>query len=560
MPNNEDGYLKPAPTHMVAKAYTSTSTRLHSSAPLSSIFQWNWATTNFWTTDYTGASTDVCWDIDEFLLYDSSIPSVAPDINPTLKLSTGQVVLRNSWATTDTTMRYLLYMGVAAADNHDHPDELSYIINARNSCLALDAGYGQDFPQYATWYTQPLSHNLVMTNDTAPMDFATNQTPYDRHFITTPIFSFSEKEAQTSAANGKIRRGISFINNDYWVIYDIPFSTVASTVYKLNIHGRGTLSQSGNQATWSVTSSGNYGSTAKLHSYFQTSETPTITPLTGNTSLYKDSIAQTYIEVRQTDDTVCYLHLMSTSAPTGVAPSVTDISNGKVKGFERTIDASTTDAFMVQKKSTLNTAGMITTDGYFAWARRNGTKLIAGMMNEGTRFRWNNSDVVHTSQPVALAFSMQVDSLPWLVVDTLPSTTNISVRMGLMQSVKLNGAPISFTTQSDSTVSFSISSPGKIDLVKRSSSGIALTITALIEARYVTGGDKMTPDTVTVELHNSTAPYALVESQKGVLNSAGVGTFYFTTALFDTPYYIVLKHRNSLETWSAAPQTFKAGN
>jgi hypothetical protein len=467
MPNNEDGNLKPAPTHMVAKAYTLESTRLHSSASLASIFQWNWATTKFWTTDYTGATTDICWDIDEFLLYDSSIPSIAPDINPTLKLSTGQVVFRNSWETTDTTMRYLLYMGVAAADNHDHPDELSYIINARNSCLAIDAGYGQDFPEYTTWYTQPLSHNLVMTNDSAPMDFATNQTPYDRHFLTTPIFDFSEKEAKTSAADGKIRRGIAFINDDYWVIYDIPTSSAASTVYKLNLHGRGSLSQSGNQATWSVTSSGNYGVTAKLHTYFQTTETPTITQLTGNTCLYKDSIKQTYLEVKQTDDTVCYLHLMSTSAANGIAPSVTDISNGPVKGFERLVDTSTSDVFMVQKKSTLNTAGLIATDGYFAWARRNGTKLVAGMMNEGTMYRWNGSDVVSTSQPIALVFSLQVDSLPWLVVDTIAATTRISVRMGVIQSVKLNGVPIPFTTQGDGSVSFSISSPGKIELVKK---------------------------------------------------------------------------------------------
>jgi hypothetical protein len=467
MPNNEDGYLKPAPTHMVAKAYTSTSTRLHSSASLAGIFQWNWATTKFWTADYTGATTDVCWDIDEFLLFDSSIPSVAPDINPTLKLATGQVVFRNSWAATDTTMRYLLYMGVAAADNHDHPDELSYIINARNSCLAIDAGYGQDFPQYPTWYTQPLSHNLVMTNDLAPMDFATNQSPYDRHFMTTSLFSFSEKEAKTSVSDGRIRRGIAFINNDYWVIYDIPSSSAASTVYKLNIHGRGSLSRSGNQATWSVTSSGNYGATAKLHTYFQTTETPAITQLNGNTSLYRDSVQQTYLEVKQTHDTVCYLHLMSTSAANGIAPSVTDISSGPVKGFECPVDASTTDAFMVQKKSTPNSAGLIYTDGYFAWARRNGTKLVAGMMNDGTLFRWNGADLVQTSQPVALVFSMQLDSLAWLVVDTITTTTTISVRMGEIQSVKLNGTPISFTTEIDGSVSFSISVPGKIELVKK---------------------------------------------------------------------------------------------
>ena len=69
----------------------------------------------------------------------------------------------------------------------------------------------------------------------------------------------------------------------------------------------------------------------------------------------------------------------------------------------------------------------------------------------------------------------------------------------------------------------------------------------------------MVPDTVKVELHNSTSPFALVESKKGKLNSAGAGKFYFTTAVNGTPYYIVIKHRNSIETWSAAGNAFTGG-
>ena len=64
------------------------------------------------------------------------------------------------------------------------------------------------------------------------------------------------------------------------------------------------------------------------------------------------------------------------------------------------------------------------------------------------------------------------------------------------------------------------------------------------------------PSAVTVELHNSTTPYALVESQTGSLSTAGIGTFSFTTALNSTPYYIVVKTWNTLETWSASAQSF----
>jgi len=89
-----------------------------------------------------------------------------------------------------------------------NPDELSYIINARNSCLAIDAGYGQDFPEYSTWYTQPLSHNLVMTNDSAPMDFATNQTPYDRHFLTTLYLIFQRRKLKHQLLMARFAGGL----------------------------------------------------------------------------------------------------------------------------------------------------------------------------------------------------------------------------------------------------------------------------------------------------------------------------------------------------------------
>jgi hypothetical protein len=84
-----------------------------------------------------------------------------------------------------------------------------------------------------------------------------------------------------------------------------------------------------------------------------------------------------------------------------------------------------------------------------------------------------------------------------------------------------------------------------------------LTLTALIQGFY--NGTSMVSDTVTVELHNSTTPYALVDSRKGVLNSVGGGTFSFSSAVSGTPYYIVIKHRNAVETWSSNPWAFVSG-
>jgi endonuclease/exonuclease/phosphatase family metal-dependent hydrolase len=78
---------------------------------------------------------------------------------------------------------------------------------------------------------------------------------------------------------------------------------------------------------------------------------------------------------------------------------------------------------------------------------------------------------------------------------------------------------------------------------------ITLNLTAFIEGFY--NGLIMIPDTVTAYLHQSISPYAKIDSVKIRLDSLGSGNGKF----FNTPsgtYYIVIKHRNSIETWSKA--------
>ena len=76
----------------------------------------------------------------------------------------------------------------------------------------------------------------------------------------------------------------------------------------------------------------------------------------------------------------------------------------------------------------------------------------------------------------------------------------------------------------------------------------------LIEGLY--NGTTMIPDTVTVELRNVSFPYSLIDYAKINLNSSGQGNGKFYNAVNGTPYYLVLKHRNAIETWSASTQTF----
>lgn len=58
-------------------------------------------------------------------------------------------------------------------------------------------------------------------------------------------------------------------------------------------------------------------------------------------------------------------------------------------------------------------------------------------------------------------------------------------------------------------------------------------------------------DSITVELRNKTTPYATMFSTKTLLNTDGTAICNFPS--LSGQYYIVVKHRNALETWSANP-------
>mgnify|MGYP000843946165 CR=1 FL=1 len=60
-------------------------------------------------------------------------------------------------------------------------------------------------------------------------------------------------------------------------------------------------------------------------------------------------------------------------------------------------------------------------------------------------------------------------------------------------------------------------------------------------------------DTVRVYLANSTSPYIAVDSAQVELSTAGTAAINFTKAP-NGNYYIIVKHRNHLETWSKLPQ------
>ena len=65
-------------------------------------------------------------------------------------------------------------------------------------------------------------------------------------------------------------------------------------------------------------------------------------------------------------------------------------------------------------------------------------------------------------------------------------------------------------------------------------------------------------DSITVALHGATSPYNLVESRNAILLTNGNALVQFPGSLINGSYYIVLHHRNTIETWSKLPVTFGA--
>ncbi len=83
-----------------------------------------------------------------------------------------------------------------------------------------------------------------------------------------------------------------------------------------------------------------------------------------------------------------------------------------------------------------------------------------------------------------------------------------------------------------------------------------INLTAFIQGFYNSSLNKMIKDTVTVLLRNTNAGFTVLDSSIAILDSAGKGTFNFYNMSNPADFFIVIKHRNSIETWSSIPTNF----
>ena len=65
-------------------------------------------------------------------------------------------------------------------------------------------------------------------------------------------------------------------------------------------------------------------------------------------------------------------------------------------------------------------------------------------------------------------------------------------------------------------------------------------------------------DSITIELHNISTPFALVYSEDALINVNGYSSASFPVGALGNSYYIVVRTRNGIETWSKLPVLMNA--
>jgi len=87
-----------------------------------------------------------------------------------------------------------------------------------------------------------------------------------------------------------------------------------------------------------------------------------------------------------------------------------------------------------------------------------------------------------------------------------------------------------------------------------------LQLSFLTEGFYNENNGISVVDTVKVLLRNTFSPYNVIDSLSGIYSSAGNISLSFQNAVNGTNYYLVIRHRNSIETWNSSGITFSSNS
>jgi hypothetical protein len=144
----------------------------------------------------------------------------------------------------------------------------------------------------------------------------------------------------------------------------------------------------------------------------------------------------------------------------------------------------------------------------------------------------------------------------------------IIYRDGAELSTSLNNSYDDTAVLEDSTYDYrvaavdvhgNISALSNIASATLNSSG-SIVLTMIMEGFYNSASNNLNSgDTARLYLRNASAPYAVVDSSAAVINAVTLSSSFSLSNAATGSYYIVVKHRNSIETWSANPVVYTSG-
>jgi hypothetical protein len=225
----------------------------------------------------------------------------------------------------------------------------------------------------------------------------------------------------------------------------------------------------------------------------------------------------------------------------------------------------------------------------YQW-KKNGTNvgINSASYSDNTLFNGDQISCVMTSTATCATNNPATSNILNESVIGLPTITSFNPTSGIIgnsvvingtnfitvNSVKFNNTSATFVVNSSTQITATVpagATSGNINVTTNCSSVsgpspftivtpvISLNLHVLIEGFY-RGGGTMTAivnpgvcDTISVELHQSVSPYTLLATSKSTINTTGNGTFTFSSSLIGGNYYLVVHHRNTLETWSRLP-------
>ncbi len=476
MPNFADSFLRHNFLHMVAGQFMTEEdhTSLHPDAKWGNLFQWRYMTTDTspWGGEFgnnTGASYDDTMDLDKYLTYESSIEPIAPTGTGTsFFLEGGQTIFRNNWLTDDPSSRYLLFQGVAEADNHNHFDHLSYIIHAENQMMASDAGYSRSAygdAERRTWYRTAPAHNTATLDGKWPVDFAQNDTPPSLYSMDTDFFDFQQKSARfidiqndttkgespllfppDSESLGYMDRAVAFPGQQYFVIADqLRSRNGTPRNFSVYVHGgKGAMSGSGGFRQW-VYPNSVYGSAAKLGAWIF-ADNAAFTDRTGEVSYVKDDYTvQGYVEASKQAAAADFLQILIPMPIAAALPEVKDLSNSTRTGGTVAIDGNL-DTYMLKGGNGNAQVGHMESNGSFAYVRDSGLPLQY-MVREASSLRYRNTEWLRASAPVTVAADVSRRDRHTGRIFTPEGGATVSLRVPAgkqVQQVLLNAEPAAF--------------------------------------------------------------------------------------------------------------------